>query len=41
MSILPEAICRFNRVPIKVPMTYFTDPEQIFQKCIWNKKDAK
>ena len=36
MSVLSKTIYRFNAIPIKIPVVYFPEPEQIFQKFTWN-----
>ena len=41
LAILPKVIYRINTIPMKLPLTFFTELEKTTMNFIWNQKRAR
>ena len=41
MTILPNTIYRFNAIPIKLPMAFFRELQQVISQFVWKHKNLE
>ena len=41
MTILSKAIYRFRAIPVRTPVVFFAELEQIYLRCIWKHRTLK